>query len=160
MNKSKKIASIRHIPKADRISIHNAVNKANKDKNFISQVVEQIGTLQFPAYKHQLVNYIKRKSKDQNTIGLLESLNDTVLYHSKYDVKHALEQENPESKQKHQISDDTRKNLQVRQADSTQKRKDYPETPATAMKNYICDFCGKEFQSRDQLMKHQEFEFK
>jgi DNA-directed RNA polymerase subunit RPC12/RpoP len=26
------------------------------------------------------------------------------------------------------------------------------------MKNYICNFCGKDFQSKDQLRKHQEFE--
>lgn len=50
--------------------------------------------------------------------------------------------------------------LQVRQTDSSQGRKDYPETPATAMKNYIYDLCGKQFESKDQLMKNQEFEFK
>jgi hypothetical protein len=50
--------------------------------------------------------------------------------------------------------------LKVQHPDQTQKRKDYPETPATAMKNYICNFCGKDFQSKDQLTKHQEFEFK
>jgi hypothetical protein len=82
------------------------------------------------------------------------------LFRDKYDVKQALEQENSELKQKNQISDSTRENLEVQHADENQKRKDYPETPATAMKNYICSFCGKDFQSKDQLIKHQEFEFK
>jgi DNA-directed RNA polymerase subunit RPC12/RpoP len=50
--------------------------------------------------------------------------------------------------------------LQVQHSDQTQRQKDYPETPATAMKNYICDFCGKDFQSKDQLTEHHEFEFK
>jgi hypothetical protein len=83
-----------------------------------------------------------------------------MLYDSKFSLKNALEQENPEAKQENQISDETRKNLHVQNIDRTQKRHDYPETSATAMKNYICDFCGKDFQSRDQLLHHQEFEFK
>ena len=91
---------------------------------------------------------------------MLTSLNDTVLFQDKYDVKQGLEQENSESKQQNQISDKTRENLEVQHPDPTQRRKDYPETPATAMKNYICNFCGKDFQSKDQLTKHQEFEYK
>ncbi|HVE36650.1 MAG TPA: hypothetical protein VNA18_00480 [Nitrososphaeraceae archaeon] len=50
--------------------------------------------------------------------------------------------------------------MEVQHPDPTQRRKDYPETPATAMKNYICNFCGKDSQSKDQLTKHQEFEYK
>ena len=160
MDRSKKIESVRHTAENDHESVHNAVNKASKDASFISQVVEQLDTLKFPAYKHHILSFIKDKSSDENTIGLLKSLNDTVLFRDKYDVMQGLKQENSESKQQNQISDNTRKNLEVQHPDKTQRRKDYPETPATAMKNYICNFCGKDFQSKDQLTKHQEFEFK
>ena len=34
----------------------------------------------------------------------------------------------------------------------------YPTDPATAMKEYVCDLCGKTFQTRDDLIHHQEFE--
>jgi hypothetical protein len=159
MNESKKIESVSHKAESEK-SLHNAVTKASNDTNFISQVVEQLNELKFPAYKYQILSFIKSKSSDDKTIGLLQSLNDKVLFHDKYDVKQGLEQENPEAKQEHQISDSTRKNLQVQHPDSNQKRKDYPQTPATAMKNYICKLCGKEFQSKDQLTKHEEFEFK
>ena len=54
--------------------------------NFISQVVEQLDTLKFPAYKHQISSFIQSKSSDDNAIGLLKSLNDTVLFRDKYDV--------------------------------------------------------------------------
>jgi len=160
MDQSKKIEVVRHTAENDHQSAHNAVNKASKDANFISQVVEQLDTLKFPAYKHQILGFIQDKSSDENAIGLLKSLNGTVLFQDKYDVKQGLEQENSESKQENQISDNTRKNLEVQHPDQTQRRKDYPETPATAMKNYTCNFCGKDFQSKDQLTKHQEFEFK
>jgi hypothetical protein len=160
MDESKKVEVVRHKAENNHESLHNAVNKASKDGNFISQVIEQLDTLKFPAYKHQILSFIQSKSSDDNAIGLLKSLSDTVLFRDKYDVKQGLEQENSELKQQYQISDNTRKNLEVQHPDSTQKRKDYPETPATAMKNYICSFCGKDFQSKDQLTKHQEFEFK
>jgi hypothetical protein len=157
---SKKIENVRHEAKGNHQSIHKAVNKASNDANFISQVVEQLDTIKFPAYKSQILSYIQDKSSDENILGLLRSLNDTVLFRNKYDVKKGLEQENSKLKQQNQISDNTRTNLEVQHPDQTQKRKDYPETPATAMKNYICSFCGKDFQSKDQLTKHQEFEFK
>lgn len=92
-------------------------------------------------------------------LALLQSLNDTMLYRSKFNLKKALEQENPEAKKEDQISDETRKNLNVQNIDRKQKRRDYLETSATAMKNYICNFYGKGFQSRDQLQEHREFEF-
>jgi hypothetical protein len=59
-------------------------------------------------------------------IALLESLNGSVSYRSKDDIKNALKQENREAKQQNQISEDTRKNLNVQQVDIAQKRKDYP----------------------------------
>jgi hypothetical protein len=160
MKDSKKVESKRHTPEPDHKSLHEAVNRASKDANFISKVVAQLDTLKFPAYKHQILNFIQNKFSDNDDVGLLKSLNDTVLFRSKYDVKQGLEQENSNSKQQHQISETTRKHLEIQHPDQTQKRKDYPETPATAMKNYICDLCGKEFQSKDQVTKHQEFEFK
>ena len=151
---------IKHNAEKDRELVRNAVNKASKDADFIYQVVEKLDTLKFPVYKHQILTFINSKSFDEDVIGLLKSLNDSVLFRDKYDVKRGLEQENTELKQKYQISDSTRQNLEVEHVNSTQKRKDFPETPATAMKNYTCNFCGKDFQSKDQLTKHQEFEFK
>ena len=159
MDKSNKISFISHRAEGDAKSVHKAVDKSSKSRTLIHRVLSQFESLKFPAYKYQILDYAKRNSLDNDVIALLRSLNDTMLYHSKFDVEKALEQENTEAKQEHQISDQTRKNLNVQNIDRRQKRKDYPETPATAMKNYICDFCGKEFQSPDQLQDHREFEF-
>lgn len=160
MDPSKKIEYVRNTPENNNTSVHKAVKKASKDPNFVSQVVEQLDTLKFPAYKHQILTFIESKSEDENVIGLLKSLNDSILFRDKYDVKQGLEQENAELKQQYQISDKTRENLEVEHVDPTQKGKDYPQVPVTAMKNYTCNFCGKDFQSKDQLAKHQEFELK
>jgi hypothetical protein len=159
MDKSRK-AEETHTAEKDHEFIHEAVNKASKDAGFISMVVKELDTFKFPAYKKQILTYVESKSSDKNVIGLLQTLNDSILFQDKYDVKQGLEQENSELKQRHQISDNTRQNLEVDHPDPTEKRKDYTQVPATAMKNYVCSFCGKDFQSKDQLTKHQEFEFK
>lgn len=70
------------------------------------------------------------------------------------------------------MSDSTRTNLDVRTRDITidsstkekeavnldEERKDYPEVTPTAMTEYICNLCGKSFQTRDDLVHHEKFE--
>jgi hypothetical protein len=60
MDQSKKIKAVRHKADDNVESLHNAVNKASKDSTFISQVVEQLDTLKFPAYKHKIEFYPKQ----------------------------------------------------------------------------------------------------
>jgi hypothetical protein len=159
MNKSDKIEFSSHKAESNRTSIHRAVRKASENKDFIIKAVEQLESMKFPAYKYQILDYAARNSVNKDVISLLQSLDDKMLYQSKHKLEKALEQENTNLKQRNQITDETRKNLNVQNIDRTQKRYDYPETPATAMKNYICNFCGKDFQSRDQLLHHQKFEY-
>jgi hypothetical protein len=87
MDESKKIESVRHTPERDQKSIHNAVNKASRDANFISQAVQQLDALQFPAYKYQILNFVKSKSTDENAIAMFNPLNHTVLFRNKYALK-------------------------------------------------------------------------
>jgi Protein of unknown function (DUF2795) len=159
-NLSNKIEAERHIPTVNSNSINQAVERASRDRNFISKALELLGGLKFPVYKRQLIEHLKNNSADSETLALFESLNATMLYRDHYQVKKAFKQNNPEAKNEHQISDETRTNLNVKKVDPAHKRKDYPEVPATAMKEYVCDLCGKTFQARDDLIHHQEFEFK
>ena len=159
-NLSDKVESERHIPSVDSQAINKAVERASTDRDFISQSVEQLNGLKFPAYKAQVMDFMKKNSAAAEVLDLFESLNATMLYRDLYQVKKALEQNNSEAKMEHQISDETRTNLDVKKVNSAHKRKDYPEVPATAIKEYVCDFCGKTFQARDDLIHHQEFEFK
>jgi hypothetical protein len=158
MNKSDNVESKSHIA-GDRTMIHRAVGKASQDKNFIEKAVKQLESMKFPAFKYQILDYAARNSADKEVISLLQSLDDKMQYQSIYKLQKALEQENTDAKQENQISNETRENLSVEKADRREKRYDYPETPVTAMKNFICDFCGKDFQSRDQLLDHQKFEY-
>jgi hypothetical protein len=158
-NLSDKVESERHIPSVDSQAINKAVERASTDRDFISRSVEQLNGLKFPAYKAQILDFVKKNSAAE-VLDLFETLNDTILYRDQYHIKKAIEQNNSEAKQAHQITDDTRTNLNVKKVNPTHKRKDYPEVPATAIKEYVCDLCGKTFQTRDDLIHHQEFEFK
>jgi hypothetical protein len=158
-NLSGKVESERHFPSVDSEAINKAVEKASTDRDFISRSVEQLNGLKFPAYKAQILDFVKKNSAAE-VLDLFETLNGTILYRDQYHIKKAIEQNNSEAKQQNQITDETRTNLNIKKVSPTHKRKDYPEVPATAMKEYVCDLCGKTFQTRDDLIHHQQFEFK
>ena len=157
---SNKIEAERHIPTVDSNSINQAVERASKDRNFISKALEQLGRLEFPAYKRQLIEHLKNNSADSETLALFESLNAMMLYRDHYQVKKAIEQNNPKAKNEHQVSDQTRTNLDVKKVDSAHKRKDYPSKTCNCYCIMLVIFVVKTFQVRDDLIHHQEFEFK
>ncbi|MDP9306598.1 MAG: C2H2-type zinc finger protein [Thermoproteota archaeon] len=159
-NLSSKIKSERHIPSVDSKAINEAVERASTDRDFISRSVDQLNGLKFPAYKAQILDFVKKNFVSSEILDLFESLNGTTVYRDQYHIKKAIEQNNSEAKQENQITDETRTNLNVKKVNPAHKRKDYPEVPATAMREYVCDLCGKTFQTRDDLIHHQEFEFK
>jgi hypothetical protein len=154
-----KIESDRHIPTVDSESVNRAVQRSSRDKNFISNAVEQLKGLKFPAYGSQITDHLRKNSANDEVLALYLSLNDATLYHDENQVTKAFEQNRPTIKE-NQMTHKTRTNLEVEQTNPTHKRQDYPETAATAMKNYTCDLCGQSFQTPDDLVHHQEFESK
>ena len=86
--------------------------------------------------------------------------------------KKAFEENIPAKKRDYEMTDNTRESPDVRvrqtSADSSikdreavnesEERKDYPEVTPTAMSNFTCDKCGKEFQNQQDLVHHREFE--
>jgi hypothetical protein len=154
-----KIESDKHISTVDSDSVNRAVERSSRDKNFISNAVEQLNGLKFPAYGSQIVDHLRKNSANDEVLALYLSLNDTTLYRDENQVTKAFEQNSPTIKE-NQMTHKTRTNLEVEQTNPTHKRQDYPQTTATAMKNYTCDFCGQSFQTPDDLVHHQEFESK
>lgn len=157
---SNEVRSVNHVSTVDTKAINKAVEKASKDRNFISNVVKRLDGLKFPAYKHQIIDFLNKNSSSNEILSLFESLNGTTLYKDQYHIQKAFEQNNPEAKKENQITDQSRTNLKVKPVDPSHKRKDYTEVQATAPKNYVCDLCGKSFLTRDDLIHHQEFESK
>jgi hypothetical protein len=105
-------------------------------------------------------------------VALFESLDGYIQYRDPYHVQKALEENNPERKKTYQITDASREQPAARTRATTidgsikerevqgeaEERKDYPEVPPSAMSNFICNTCGKQFQNQNDLIQHQHFE--
>jgi hypothetical protein len=159
-NDAYRVHAERHSPKADTDSLNRASTDANRDRAFVTDTVNLLKGLKFPTYKSDMIEFMRQTCSAEKNISLVRTLTDGKLYHSLYQVKQALEQENPAAKQDGQISHETRTNLVVTKANPSHTRTDYTEVPATAQLSYACQLCGKSFQTRDDLIHHQAFEFK
>ena len=62
--------------------------------------------MQFPAYKNNILEYVKNVITDNEVITLFESLDGYIIFKDLHHVKKALEENNPEKKQTYQISDE------------------------------------------------------
>src|SRR5919199_1882325 len=85
-NSSDRVFSARHTPIYDSNSINRSVEKASRDDdNFITNAVNSIKEMQFPAYKKDIVEYAKKKTGTNSDITLLfESLNGYVEFKDPY----------------------------------------------------------------------------
>ena len=166
------IGTSRHEPTFDTSSINRALERALNDERFQNEALESVRGMNFPAYKINIIHYLKNKTTDQDIISLFESLDGYIQYNDLYHIKKSIEQNFSEKKLENQITDQTRKNPEVRGRETRhdkgtketeavsprEERKDYPEVTSTAMTVFKCDLCGKQFQNQDDLIRHQRFE--
>ena len=171
-NSKTSVSSIKHDSTYDTDVINKAVEKGSRDPNFLSHAASLLAKMQFPAFKNNILEYIKKVTTDTNVIALFESLDGYIKFRDVYHVQKALEENNPEKKQTYQISSETREGPNTRTRDvttdrstrerestnSNEERSDYPEVIPTAMTNFICNTCGKPFQNQNDLINHQRLE--
>ena len=171
-NSKTSVSSIKHNSTYDTDVINKAVEKGSRDPNFLSHAASLLAKMQFPAFKNNILEYIKKVTTDTKVIALFESLDGYIKFRDVYHVQKALEENNPEKKQTYQISSETREGPNTRTRDvttdrstrerestnSNEERSDYPEVTPTAMTNFICNTCGKPFQNQNDLVTHQRLE--
>jgi hypothetical protein len=174
-DKSKEsIDAAKHVPAYDAARINRAIEKATNNPDFVNKAVAQLAGLRFPAFKHNIIDHVKGIGIDEkeDVIALFESLNGYTQFGDQYHVQKALEENIPSKKKDYQISDGTRESPDVRIRQTTadasikdreavnerEERKDYPEVTPTAMSNFVCNRCGKEFQNQHDLIRHKDFE--
>jgi hypothetical protein len=170
------IGASRHRPVFNADSINYAIERAINDGEFVSNALKCIESLEFPAYKNDILYHLEKKNGNKNSdrdiIPLFESLDGYIQYKDLYHVKKSIEQNIPKKKLNNQINDQKRQNPDVRIRDTrsnksikdkeavnfSEERKDYPEVTPTAMSVFICSMCGKDFQNQDDLVHHRQFE--
>jgi hypothetical protein len=172
MEEKETIGAARHAPTYDAESINRAVEKAANDPDFIDYTVGQLKGLRFPAFKDDILDYVRNINANKDVISLLQSLNGYIQFRDEYHVSKSLQENNISKKKEYQITDETRENPDVRirpttadrgikereAANKREERKDYPEVTPTAMSNFVCDRCGKPFQNQNDLVQHKKFE--
>jgi hypothetical protein len=175
------IDASKHMPAYDTTRINRAVEKAASNPDFVSHAVAQLAGLAFPAFKHNIIDHVrtinntgddKEQDDDDDIIALFESLDGYIQFRDPYHVQKAIEENIPSKKKDYQITDNTRESpdVRIRQTDANtnikdleavskrEERKDYPEVTPTAMSNFVCENCGKEFQNQQDLVHHRQFE--
>ena len=168
------IDAAKHTPTHDATRVNRAVEKAARNPEFVNRALAQLAGLRFPAFKNNIIDHVKsiNTHDEEDIVSLFENLDGYIQYRDEYQVRKAFEENIPAKKKDYQITDNTRESLDVRirqtSADSSikdreavnesEERKDYPEVTPTAMSNFTCDNCGKEFQNQQDLVHHKEFE--
>jgi hypothetical protein len=169
------IDAAKHVSTHDATRTNRAVEKAATNPEFVNRALVRLAGLRFPAFKNNIIDHVKRiniHDEEEDTVALFESLDGYIQYRDEYHVRKVFEENVPTKKNDYQITDNTRESPDVRirqtSADSSikdreavnerEERQDYPEVTPTAMSNFICDKCGKEFQNQHDLVHHKEFE--
>lgn len=168
------IDAAKHTPTHDATRTNRAVEKAARNPEFVNRALAQLAGLRFPAFKNNIIDHVKsiNTHDEEDVVSLFESLDGYIQYRDEYHVQKAFEENIPAKKRDYEITDNTRESPDVRvrqtSADSSikdreavnesEERKDYPEVTPTAMSNFTCDKCGKEFQNQQDLVHHREFE--
>ena len=171
------IDAAKHMPAYDATRINRAIERAARDPDFVNHAVAQLAGLTFPAFKHNILDHIKKINVDkgaegEDVVALFESLNGYIPFRDQHHLQKAFEENIPAKKKDYQITDNKRESPDVRvretYADASikdreavnerEERKDYPEVSPTAMTNFICDTCHKQFQNQQDLIQHKQFE--
>ena len=171
------IDAAKHMPAYDATRINRAVERAARDPDFVNHAVAQLAGLTFPAFKHNILDHMRKNNVDkgeegEDVIALFDSLDGYIQFRDQYHVQKAFEENIPAKKKDYQITDNKRESPDVRiretYADASikdreavserEERKDYPEVSPTAMTNFICDTCHKQFQNQQDLIQHKQFE--
>ena len=172
------IDASKHIPAYDTTRINRVVERAASSPDFVSHAVAKLAGLAFPAFKHNIIDHVRSinntddDEEQDDIVALFESLNGYIQFRDPYHVQKAIEENIPSKKKDYQITDNTRESpdVRIRQTDADanikdreainekEERKDYPEVTPTAMSNFVCENCGKEFQNQQDLVHHRQFE--
>ena len=167
------IRSANHKSTYNTNSINRALERAIRNDKFVSNAIKLLNGMQFPAFKNNIIDYIRSIAAiDKDVISLFESLDGYIKFKDPYHVQKAIEENIPAKKKEYQITDKTRERPVVRTRNTStdktikereavnpnEERKDYPEVTPTAMSDFICAVCGKSFQNQDDLVHHTKFE--
>jgi endonuclease V-like protein UPF0215 family len=85
------VSSARHKSNYDTDSINRALERAIKDDKFVSNAIKLLNGIHFPAFKNNIVDYVRSISTiDKDVISLFESLDGYIKFKDAYHIQKAL----------------------------------------------------------------------
>lgn|SRR5215467_6356085 len=89
----------RHKPAYNAKTINRALKRANEDQEFLGSALKLLDNeqMQFPAFK-DILNHISNVSNDIDIISLFQSLDGYIKFKDTYQIRKALEENNPTKK--------------------------------------------------------------
>jgi len=89
----------RHKPAYNANAINRALKRANEDQEFLGSALKLLDNeqMQFPAFK-DILNHISNVSNDFDIISLFQSLDGYIKFKDTYQIRTALEENNPTKK--------------------------------------------------------------
>jgi len=104
------VESVRHEATQNSESLNQAIDRATKDEYFLNSGLNLIGNLKFPAFKVNIIDHVRKATKDPDVISLFESLDGYIQFRDQHHVREALEVNDPIKKTEDEKTDQTQEN--------------------------------------------------
>ena len=150
-----------HPSRFDTALLNKALEKAIKDKDFINSSLNLLKNAKFPIYKNKIIEHVQKLTNDNTTIALFYTLSDSLEYKNIEQIRNIFQDNIPAKNSPSRTKNSEELNVNPLTTKQNQKSPTSDNNDSLsndAMKEYICNRCGKSFLTRDDLHVHQKFE--
>jgi hypothetical protein len=160
-NDETRVYSSYHPSQFDNVLLNEAIQKGIKDKEFINYSLSLLKNAKFPIYKSKIIEHIQQLTNDKITIALFQTLSDSLEYKNIEHIRNIFQANIPAKNSPSRTKNPEELNVNPLITNQNQKSPTSNNNDSVsddAMREYICNKCGKSFLTREHLHIHQKFE--
>jgi hypothetical protein len=160
-NDETRVYSSYHTSQFDNALLNEAIQKAIKDKEFINSSLNLLKNAKFPIYKDKIIEHVQKLTNDKITIALFQTLSDSLEYKNIEQIRNIFQSNIPAKNSPSRTKNPEELNvnpLTTKQNQKSPTSDNNDPVSDDAMREYICNKCGKSFLTREHLHIHQKLE--
>jgi hypothetical protein len=160
-NDETRVYSSYHPSQFDNVLLNEAIQKGIKDKEFINYSLSLLKNAKFPIYKSKIIEHIQQLTNDKITIALFQTLSDSLEYKNIEQIRNIFQANIPAKNSPSRTKNPEELNVNPLITNQNQKSPTSNNNDSVsddAMREYICNKCGKSFLTREHLHIHQKLE--